>query len=255
MGMGLALIGGALQGIGSGMYEVGKMNAMDRYAAMQEERKQRNEESRLRLAGQINDENDANKQFRSATYDKASDERAAGAQVEVAKVRNAGAISLEEVEQKNKVAFAKLETDLGIKRDNNKAALDFKNDLTKARILVDRVERTDDGYLIAYNATGDVIKRSSAPLFSPKGSGGDDDPLGLRDDASPAARRPAAAPAEEPAAPAVRSDPVALTADINRLAREYAAATPETHPGLFRNGRKLSLEEATEMIRQSHGGD
>lgn len=69
-----------------------------------------------------------------------------------------------------------------------------------------------------------------------------------RSDFSGATRRSATGAAAAP-----RVDDAAFTADINRLSREYDIATPETHPGLFRNGQKIPLAEAQAMIKRSYG--
>lgn len=59
-------------------------------------------------------------------------------------------------------------------------------------------------------------------------------------------------PSGKPAAPSTERV-VELDVDMTRLAREYGAATPQTHPGLFRDGKKIPLEEAKRMIAASHG--
>jgi hypothetical protein len=43
-----------------------------------------------------------------------------------------------------------------------------------------------------------------------------------------------------------------LRNDAQRLLREYPSATPGTHPGLFRDGRRIPHSEALEILRRAY---
>lgn len=71
------------------------------------------------------------------------------------------------------------------------------------------------------------------------------DPLNLGEPKPPPARTtriPAAAP-----------ETGARERAMTKLISAYSAATPESHPGLFRNGRKISMEEARQIIEEAYG--
>jgi hypothetical protein len=250
--MGLAMLGGALQGLGNGLYETGKLNALQRYEAMKEERTQKRDLEKLRVAGEINDKNKANEQFRSAVYDEKNDARAAEAQTTIQKLRNQGQVDLKNLEAANAEKLAGLQHQYKMDETQSEIAQRTLADINKMKIEVGDVRVSDSGRLVFYSKTGDLISQTEPHQFPISESSVSSTPDATRQKLPPA-DSPSGDGAATPAA--AKTNNVELTADLNRLGREYDSATPETHPGLFRNGHKISLEEARDMIRRAYGGE
>lgn len=139
-----------------------------------------------------------------------------------------------------------------------KEAAELASDLEKAGKVADHWEVTSDGRLVGVSSTGQVIARSrNAGSFIPSRGGNADD----GDDTSGgtiAGARARTGGGEAPTAakptPAPKADPNSneRATALARLGNVYHHATPEEYPGLFRNGKKISMEEAKRLIRERY---
>lgn len=138
-----------------------------------------------------------------------------------------------------------------------KVAMDLEADLKKAGQTVDHWEVTTDGKLVGVSATGQVIARSSnAGSFIPSRGGNADE--GDDSGGTIAGARARTGGGETPTAakptPAPKADQNSneRAQALARLGSVYHRATPEEFPGLFRNGKKISMEEAKRLIRERY---
>jgi hypothetical protein len=100
--------------------------------------------------------------------------------------------------------------------------------------------------LVTYK-NGSVV-RKNVKLRETSRGGGEEEGGAIAD---AQARRGGAAPAKPAAKP---NDPnaAARAKAIATLATVYENATPDRYPGLFRNGQKISMEEAKRLIQQRY---
>lgn len=247
MGMGLAYIaGGMLQDVGQGMVQAGQITASQRWEQwkirLAETRKIADDERAFQNADRLNE----NSQIRQAERERLKDERTITGQTKVKTIENQGRIALEQVEQSNRIALE------GVKHGNNlseiqaKAAADMNAELTKAGVIVDHYDVTTDGQLVAFNKKGDAIKHSQPGLYNPSRQS---DP-GLDEDGMPRPGKQLPAPRHRGTLTPKSGMAETGKANESELFRtRYANATPENAPGLFRNGVKMSFEEAYRLYQ------
>lgn len=143
-----------------------------------------------------------------------------------------------------------------VKLENVRSGLKVKEDAASKRLAaeidkgqVKSIEAADDGtMLVAYN-DGTVVKKN-IKLRETRASGGEDDIPTI----SAARGERGSTPVAKPAAPASTDIPGEKGAALARLGQVYANATPDRYPGLFRNGKKIPIEEAKQLIYQRYGG-
>jgi hypothetical protein len=109
------------------------------------------------------------------------------------------------------------------------------------------------------NAYGDALTAWRTKGGDPKTRPNKSDFIGLTREQYRASKGGASA-APSPAAPAASAPAPSpqttarMTKALTQLAGIYASATPEKYPGLFRNGRKIPMEEARQTVMNAIGG-
>jgi len=169
--------------------------------------------------------------------------------------------------EKNKIENAQRLKELTIQLGNDKAKIAYEKEMS-ARFAADKDGFSkvgeeidaDTGEKVLFFAdkqgntktygTGIVAKEKAA--YDPLGLGGDttaDKP------ADKPKKAPAAGWRNQPAAAAGAGAGTRSKVDIgiDQLLTSYGGATPERYPGLFRNGKKIPIEEAKAMIRRAVG--
>jgi hypothetical protein len=162
---------------------------------------------------------------------------------------------LEGVKAANDKALAKLNSTLRMTEDQAKVAADLSADITKAGKIVDHWEVTADGRLVGLSATGHVISKSVNPgSFTPKGASEDSEDgatiKGAADRRGDSGERPAA----KPKGPATGDNASEINygfsaEEVTKLSGLYANATPQSHPQLFKDGKKIPFRDMLRMMK------
>lgn len=274
MGLGLRLLGGALQGVGSGLAIQAQNEVTQRREMAMEQLRAKNRQDEMASSADLQDRNAGRAAARGDFYGARDDARQAGYRKEELGIQQSfhrenredgqkHQLTLAEVEQKHRVALESLSHQHRMTQEATAFARQTEQKAREAGQYVDRWEVSKDGSMVGLNAKGEIISQSDPGMFDPYGSRPDEGGGGIGSIAAARAARggvpAAAAPtdAKEPQgkgqAPAKSSAYVGFSADLARLQREYDKATAQSHPGLFRNGRKLPFDEAHQRLKQAHG--
>lgn len=268
MGMGLALLGGALTGVGAGLTQKATYELDMRRQAALEQMKRESEAIRLQLSGEINDENAARQAARGDFYDAKKGVRDHGFKMTEAGVEIEGRVTLESVKAKNEAALAQLKHQFNMTEDQNKAALDLSNKLALNKQEVGYWDVAKDGSLIAYAKSGNRIGQTGAGIFNPtrqpsREEGGSrysttidpdqDGVIGTPPGGSGPAGATAAAAPSNPNGTIMADGASPRARALAELGTLYASATPQQYPGFFNpDGSKKSLTELRQIIEQRY---
>lgn len=236
MGSGLVL-GGLLQGLGAG---ITRQHEERRQAALAQLAHEYDLEEKRITADAARDVANTNAASRKEVIELTGDQNRKTEEVK-------GKQRLEEIREKGKVdkdiETVKFSNEKELKRlgANLDAANDRASQLLKAEIdggQVDQIDAAEDGSMLVTYKNGSVVKKNVK--LREKGSSEDD---GISISGERAARDGGGdeAPAEQ--------KPKWSPQDENQLRTRYANATPETAPRLFRNGKKLPLEEVRRLMQ------
>lgn len=203
MGSGMAILGGALQGIGAGLQQEIQNRRED-------ERTSATQRFQAYLAGAKTDADNA-AAARDHQYDLERDAAQAGFKADQAKADAAATaardkakygydVSLEGVKAKNDAALAQMKSKFAMDEEQAKIAAQMKADVARMGKEVGQAKVTSDGRMILYAKDGSVLRASQPGTFNPPATA-QDDTLVLGDRAADNAAQPAAAPAAPAAAP------------------------------------------------------
>lgn len=230
---GTFILGGLLQGLGKGITN------------MREERRQ---DALLKLKREY----ELADQTTAAAAAEAAATRAQKDRIEILDRGNTADIEKAKVTSNLKQAERAVDYTYDVKLENVRAGLDIKKDAASKRLAaeidagqVQGVDTAEDGSMIVTYKGGSVVKKNIKLYVRPVGEGDSDTPTidGARGErgGKPAVAAPVAATAPDEQAVAMA-----------RLGSVYSNATPDRYPGLFRNGRKIPMGEAKQMILQRY---
>ncbi|WP_315724681.1 hypothetical protein [Sphingosinicella rhizophila] len=278
--MGLALLGGALQGLGHGLTQNAQANAALRFETW----KERKRTETMERQAQLNDQNAAKAAARADVYDAQKGVRdhtlklgeatiEQGFKQEIKAGDRAHDLTIEEVRAKNAQALENLNSQNTITEQGTAFARESERRAQEAGTHIDRYEVGPDGSVVGITATGNIMRSRPGLVTPPPKSeaqvtadtlrerevlsslrdeweeGGKKGPKPTILDAMKFLQREGAgsaaatAPAEKAPAMSARKQQA-----LARLPTIYANATEDRYPGLFRNGRKISIQEARQLI-------
>lgn len=241
------VLGGLLQGLGQGvsnLYEERRQNAL---AALKRQEDVEDRDAKIAGAQDIAQiQTQGRKEVISLTGEenRKTEELKGRQRLEEIKTKGEQDIKVEGVKFSNQKQLDELGANLDIKKD--KASQLLKKDIDGGQ--VDHIDAADDGSMIVTYKNGTVVKKNIK--LREKTSSSDDDEgsisaeLNGRNQSGGGAAQPAAQPAAKTAAKPKWSDQ-----DETVLRTRYANATPENAPRLFRNGKKLPLDEVRRMLQ------
>lgn len=156
----------------------------------------------------------------------------------------------------------RLQSTLDLTEAQQRAKLELEAEIKKAGQVVDHWAVTSDGKLVGVSATGQVIAKSRHPgSFNAPGGSSDDEGDGggsisaardRRDGKAPAPKKDTAAKPAPKEPDAAAENKRQREAALARLGNVYHRATPQEYPGLFRNGKKITMEEAKQRIHERY---
>ncbi len=235
---GLAIVGGLLKGVGSGLqadYEDRRQLALANLKRGWDQEDAATAAAAKTAADARDFEQKKELLKLGAGYD-AEKIEATGQQNRLTKAQEtADQVKLETVKFNNEASLERLKSTLDIKEDA--ASKRLAAEIDKGQVK--SIDAAEDGTMLVTYNNGDVIKKTVK--LRPPGSAKDDDEGGTIADAQN--RRGGAAP--KPAAEAVAESSV----DANRMRTLYANATPEKAPRLFRGGKKIPYDEFERLMK------
>jgi hypothetical protein len=262
MGMGLALLGGALTGVGTGITEVAKTNEEERYQMALKALEEQYRSAELQQTADLTNRNKADEQYRGAVYDAANDARTTATALKVKEVEHGYKEDEDTVAAGLKYHYDSLLE--GLKHQNNlsekaaELAQTQSDELARLHVEVGHVETTKNGNVVFFDKTGHTISFTQTGHFvAPKGaddSGGSiSDALNRRGSGAPPVASATAGTAPTPAVTPAASGQRAQA--LSQLGMAYPNATPDQYPGFFNpDGSKKPIAELEAIIASRYPG-
>jgi hypothetical protein len=246
-GLGMILAGG-LQGVGAGLAEKGKQDADQRWQMAMEALRNSNQQSNIRLTGQVQDENAANE----ATRDDWKDSRHVGRTTTstMAIDTHQGAIkgaldkASDQRDLTKALTVAQVTSSLRTQEDAASKRLADQLEDENRRGEIQAIDQAPDGTMIVTRKDGTIIRTNTKMALPTTAAGASLDALGLGGPAGtlPAAQRGAPAPRAAPAATAPRRPAAAKTytaADAAYTAKQHGISVADVNKRMQQAGYKL----------------